>query len=737
MPRRTRSPRRVDARRRVSEALGFAVALTTLQTTSRGAYAVPLGPYACQIDATYNVLPGGIENTTAGCTVTATGELYNAYSFSNDAAMTNDGTIDNQGTFANNATLDNGGTLLNSLIGTFTNGPTGTLNNLATGSFYNTGPAYNDGALNNLGLLTVHDTGTLANRVGGHLVNDNALYVTYGAGVSNAYGATITNNGGFYLAPEIVYGAGPTLGLYEPASTLLNGGTLNNTGTLLSYHGEITNEATGDITNGAGGSYGNLYNNSGTLANAGTLTNGPYGFAMNGYGATLTNQAGGVVENQGILLNYFGSTIANEAGATFTIASYAGLYQAGGYGGAYYGGGGQTTFSNVGTLTNDGFFGATNFAVGLSYGAGRSLIANSGTFDNNGNMNLYAYFDAPGAGAPDGDVALENTGTFNNSGYFYVGAGSYYGGLYAVGPTPGSALLRNESELNNTGTLVVDEGGLLDNTPTGVVNNSGDLVIHGGWSEAGLTNNADPGAIANYGTSTITGTVRSEGELSNEGTFNVAAGGAVRGLPDGYGTVVYGAFTQYSGSTLVNGEMVQSVVDVLGGTLAGDGRVSGIGGGVNAFAGSTVSPGNSPGTLQVGSDFTCTLCTLIVEIAGDGAGEFDVLEVSGEAALTGGHIDFTFLGGFTPVLGDTFDFLVAADVTDFSDFTFAFLNVALGPGLFFDVSQLTVPGTGFVPGPNAQALRLAVAAVPLPPGAWLLGAGLAGLAMLRRTRPAG
>lgn len=738
MPTNRRASTFPHARRRVSEAVGFAVALTTLQGVPRGAYAVPFGAYTCPITTTYTVLPGGVENTTAGCTIEATGALENSYTFANDAAMLNEGAISNFETFTNNAELDNAGTLFNALIGNFTNSATGTLNNLPSGSFYNIGASYNAGLVTSDGLITNHDTGTIENQSGAQFTNNGTLYGTYGAGISNLIGATITNNGRMLLAPAAVYGAGPQAGLLDPAPTLSNAGELDNAGELISYRGAITNEAGGTLTNGTGGSYAGLYNSGGLLANHGTLVNEDYAVLTNADGGQLTNHAGGLLDNRGALFNYYGAMLVNEAGATLTNAYDGYLANIGGESGAYYGGGGPSTVSNAGQLTNAGSLLNTNFGgdFGLGgYGAARALLYNSGTFDNTGGIMNYAYHDVPGAGAPDGDAAIVNTGTFNNDGYITSGGAPYfYGGSYATGIGPGyapvSALIRNENTFNNTGSLLNAPGSRIENTATGTLNNTGYLYSYGEFTNAGLVTNATTGLLANYGTATITGTVQSAGEISNEGSFEVSGGASVEGLPDGYGTTVYGSFTQYSGTTLVNGSLVQGTVDFVGGTLAGGGLVGGLGGGVNAFAGSEVSPGNSAGTLQVSSDFACTLCTLTIEIAGSGS--FDLLEIAGEAALTGGHIDFDFLDGYTPVLGDTFDFLLAADITDFSDFTFAFLNVALGPGLFFEVTQLTVPGTGFVPGPNADALRLAVAAVPLPGGVWLLGAGLAGLAALGR-----
>jgi tyrosinase len=76
-----------------------------------------------------------------------------------------------------------------------------------------------------------------------------------------------------------------------------------------------------------------------------------------------------------------------------------------------------------------------------------------------------------------------------------------------------------------------------------------------------------------------------------------------------------------------------------------------------------VSPGNSPGRLKIKGDYTQTENgELTIEIAGRKAGRnYDVLDISGAASLDG-TLNIYFLNDFQPKLGDTFQFLKAADV---------------------------------------------------------------------------
>jgi hypothetical protein len=138
--------------------------------------------------------------------------------------------------------------------------------------------------------------------------------------------------------------------------------------------------------------------------------------------------------------------------------------------------------------------------------------------------------------------------------------------------------------------------------------------------------------------------------ITNEGLIRVDAGCTLR---------LYGAdlFTQGAGETRVEGslELSGGPLDLDGGRLAGGGTVHGS---VDS-SGGTVSPGSSVGTLTVDGDYTQGAGgQLIVELAGTGAGQVDVLEVDGTAALAG-ILYVTTAGGFQPLPGDSFTILEA------------------------------------------------------------------------------
>jgi T5SS/PEP-CTERM-associated repeat protein len=112
------------------------------------------------------------------------------------------------------------------------------------------------------------------------------------------------------------------------------------------------------------------------------------------------------------------------------------------------------------------------------------------------------------------------------------------------------------------------------------------------------------------------------------------------------------------------------------------GNVTSHGTGFSTFPPSHIRPGLSPGTLTIDGNYEQLAGLLEIEIAGLAAGEFDVLAVTGNAAL-GGTLVLEFIDGFAPHQGDEFKFL---DVD--GALSGAFSNIQLGglmPGFQFDL----------------------------------------------------
>jgi len=156
------------------------------------------------------------------------------------------------------------------------------------------------------------------------------------------------------------------------------------------------------------------------------------------------------------------------------------------------------------------------------------------------------------------------------------------------------------------------------------------------------------------------------------------------------------------------------------GIVAGSGAI--LGDVVNT--GATVAPGNSPGTLTIQGDYTQEAgATLAIELAGLVQGnDYDLLDVSGIAALNGGTLAVTLLDGFEPSEGDVFDFLDASVISG-AGFDSVSLP-ALDEGLAWDTSSLMSSGS----------LLVSAATVPEPAAmvSFLLGAFGISLAARRK-----
>lgn len=159
----------------------------------------------------------------------------------------------------------------------------------------------------------------------------------------------------------------------------------------------------------------------------------------------------------------------------------------------------------------------------------------------------------------------------------------------------------------------------------------------------------------------------------------------------------------------------------ISGVLAGTGTL--ISPRVELRDGGMIAPGNSPGTLNIQGDLALKGGVLELQVAGLGAGQHDVLNISGALTVSGGSIHLAFIDGFMPKAGDSFALLQAASIQNLALASVSFTGVAAG-------FQYSInPSGGLL---SIQALN---DALPVPePQTWLLA--LLGLGVLgwRRQR---
>ena len=161
-------------------------------------------------------------------------------------------------------------------------------------------------------------------------------------------------------------------------------------------------------------------------------------------------------------------------------------------------------------------------------------------------------------------------------------------------------------------------------------------------------------------------------------------------------------------------------IDLQEGRITGHGTVRGD----VTNDGGTVSPGNSPGVMEIGGDYQQgPLASLLLEIGASEAGnEHDVFQVAGTAYLDGA-LEVVLVDGFIPEQGDQFDLLKLATVVG----GFEKIQLpTLALGLSWDASALHTEG------------RLLVNTIPEPGGWSLLVSSIAvfGVAFRRRASPA-
>jgi len=227
--------------------------------------------------------------------------------------------------------------------------------------------------------------------------------------------------------------------------------------------------------------------------------------------------------------------------------------------------------------------------------------------------------------------------------------------LFLESSSAGSA-----SITNNAGGGVVFSNASTATTATTVTNNAGGFLDIGTLTNGGISIGQVTGAGNIYlgannltvggqnANATISGVI-SDGVSPDNGfqlPANLAGGSLTKigsGSLDLTGANTYTGNTIVSGGSLfVDGSIASPTTTVNAGALLGGHGI--IGG--NVFNYGVVSPGNSPGTLTINRNYTQgSTGTLLIEVAGLGASQHDLLAVGGKASLAGA-LQVQSLNGF-------------------------------------------------------------------------------------------
>ena len=464
---------------------------------------------------------------------------------------------------------------------------------------------------------------------------------------------------------------------------------LNEAKATYDLRGALSNPA---LTSSSGGAF----INSGLFADSITGIHGIAGVITND--GTLTIAAGTLEFPAG---NTFTGTFTIAIGATLALGAGTVNLNSG----AAFTGGGSTSFTsgildvngNVTAANFDFAGGAMNVAAGDTFTwAGSNSIWSGGTLQG-GDVANSGTLTISGSGALD--TSLSNTGTIEQTaGTITIGSDdaitNQISGFYDIqnigAAVDGSGSLLNlgtlqkltggtttlNTNFSNPGSVIVNSGVLLAPTDTADVtgsqlgagtwdiNNNATLTLDGGSAITTLgsltqvtLNGADPSftnltnLATNQGSLTINGSMNfaATGALTDSSTLTITRGST---LSTGLGQT----FTMTSGFTSLDGQLDVSGGALLqGGTLGGNGKI--IGNVTNT--GGDVSPGHSPGIIDINGNYTQGAAgTMDIQIAGTNPAtpDFDQLFVTGNVTL-GGTLNVTLLNGFQPTPGQTFEVL--------------------------------------------------------------------------------
>lgn len=497
----------------------------------------------------------------------------------------------------------------------------------------------------------------------GDITNPAGTTIEVAGRLQNAFGATFINRGGLSvlgggsfenLAGGIFGNEATVFGL--PLSQILNQGQMSNAaGATFSTGGSFLGIAGSHLLNRGSLEVqpGGVLSNAGTLGNEGTLFGLPLSQILNQ--GQMNNAAGATFSNGGSFLGAAGSVFSNAGaydnltGGTLTLGgSFLGLTgsQLLNRGNVEVGSGG--TLSNAGMFANDG---VTRLrSGGTILGLGGAHLVNSGLVQT------------------DAGSQFSNSGTFRN----------LFGGMAMLG---GKTINYSPNTIDNQGEMHVS--GSLTNAATGVMHNSGLLVIETG------------GSLVNEGL------VNNSGQVTNAGTVELAVGSNWTGS---------GSLVQSAGLTRVDGVMEGGDLRFDGGRVTGTGTLRSA---APVIIGAGAVLGGVAGVPLIDADLALSG---VLEFTSPAS--FLAMGPHALGLLAGSEIRITLSG--VPAAGD--DFLLV-DAGSVSGLELVTLHVDGGGALGFALED------------RAGDLYLnALAPVPEPSGLALAGAGLA-LLWWRRGRP--
>ena len=667
----------------------------------------------------------------------------------------------------------------NLLVGAWGDNRNGTINVNTTGTFAVSGELFlgdstgSQGALNlESGTMTVNNKITVGNNRGTGTVTMSGGSLTKtggdqtfvgrdnGTGTLTQSGGTIALNHDFYVGQ----GGGGNGTLNLSGSAVLNTGRdfvigrEGGTGSLNMTGGTITKTGDEKFLVGHNNGVGTVVQSGGTISANNELYIGNENSGARGT-YTLSGTGALNVANEVVVGRESGTGILNVDGGTMTTTGNGNMYvgRRNGTGTLNQTDGtivvnkefgvGTRDDNKIGTgtynLSGGSIAVANNFFVGKEQGASGTMSMTGGTLGTSESLRI-GHNQATG-------VLTQSGGTVNVQNEVYIGnenSGSSVG-TYTLSGT-GAVNVGNEVHIgrdNATGTLNLNGGTLMTKKLEGG-NGSATVNFNGGVLKAkenqdNLIQNLD---VAN---------VQSGGAKINSNGFNVATSQALTGTGGleklGAGSLTLSANNTYAGTTTVSEGLLKvngsvgSIQVNSGASLGGSGTTGSL------LVNGTLTPGNSTGTLNTGSQTWFNGANYnwqIFDAAGSAGSGYDLLNIDGSLDLSnltagGFGINMWSLSGINPdVSGNATNFnaannyswilaqaaagITGFEATDFSIFTSAANGTAGFSNTFDGALSIAVAGNNLV---------LNYQAVPEPSSAALTLLGLVStLALARRRR---
>lgn len=338
------------------------------------------------------------------------------------------------------------------------------------------------------------------------------------------------------------------------------------------------------------------------------------------------------------------------------------------------------------TLTVDGLAGNASAPASLTINTATVTLTGANTYSGGTIVNNGALV-ASSASLPSNQAVALNNSTLN----FDQPANGTFGGV-----------------VSGNGAVVKFGGGAL--TVTGANTHSGGTVVNAGSLIATVAAlPANRGVVLNNNSTLVfdqTANATFSGSIAGGGTIHKRGAGVLT-----LANTTTSAVEIQAGSLIFNTGVGRTTISA-GALLGGNGIVTG-----NLVNNGTVSPGTSPGTLNVVGNYTqSSTGRLLIEIAS--ATSFDQLLITGTASLAG-TVQVDTLGSYNPI-GQSFTFLTAnGGVTGTFDALTGIVSnsAATAAAVVYAPTTATLvfsqlPFAGFAETPNQEAVAAAAQVTP-------------------------